>query len=138
MFSDVYCKCILSGCVAYVFTHMLQVFYLNVAYICNGFELFFQVFFASILEACFKCFICLETYVASVASGCFKSRSGVAHGMCMESRRGREDPTRSWAAWATSGRSGGCVLARARVCTGHVGNGVQCSVYMQASVQFGR
>jgi hypothetical protein len=37
------------------FTHMLQVFYLDVAYVCNVFQVFFQVF----LDTCFKCFICL-------------------------------------------------------------------------------
>ena len=38
----------------------------------------FQVFYLSFL------------YVASVASECFKSRSGVAHGICVGSERGRE------------------------------------------------
>jgi hypothetical protein len=56
---------------------MLQVFYLDVAYVCND----FQVFFASISDACFKCIICLQMYVVSVVSECFKSKSGVAHGM---------------------------------------------------------
>ena len=39
---------------------MLQVFYLDVAYI---FVIAFQVFlgfFANVLDACFKCFICLR------------------------------------------------------------------------------
>jgi hypothetical protein len=40
-----------------------------------------------------KCFIYLYTYAASVVSGCFKSRSGVAHGIRLESRRGRERPS---------------------------------------------
>jgi hypothetical protein len=30
--------------IAYIFTHMLQVFYLNVVYVCNGFQVFFHVF----------------------------------------------------------------------------------------------
>jgi hypothetical protein len=51
----------------------LHVFYLDVVYGCNG----FQVFFSSISEACFKCFNCLQTYVATVVFECFKSRSGV-------------------------------------------------------------
>ena len=64
----------LSGCSICV-THMLQVFYLDVAYVCNGFRAF-SGFFASVSEVC-KCFICLQTYIATVASGCFKSKSGV-------------------------------------------------------------
>jgi hypothetical protein len=28
----------------HMFTHMLQVFYLHVTYVCNGFQVFFQVF----------------------------------------------------------------------------------------------
>ena len=59
------------------FRRMLQVFYLDVAYVCNGFKCF-SCIFASVSYACFKCFICLQIYIASVASGCFKSRSDVA------------------------------------------------------------
>jgi hypothetical protein len=47
------------------FTHMLQVFYLVVAYVCNGFQVFFSVF-ASVSDVYFKCFICLVLYDASV------------------------------------------------------------------------
>jgi hypothetical protein len=36
----------------------LQVFYLDVAYVCNDFQMFSGVF-ASVSDACFKCFICL-------------------------------------------------------------------------------
>jgi hypothetical protein len=52
---------ILQACffnVAYVFTHMLQVFYLDVIYVCNDFKCFLTIF-ASVSSACFKCFICL-------------------------------------------------------------------------------
>ena len=42
----------LSGC-CICFTHMLQVFNLNVAYVSNGFMYFFGVF-ASISDACFN------------------------------------------------------------------------------------
>jgi hypothetical protein len=50
------------------FTHMLQVFYLDVAYVLQWFSsYYFKCFFASVLYACFKCFICLLLYVASVA-----------------------------------------------------------------------
>jgi hypothetical protein len=59
---------------------MLQVFYLDVVYVCNGFQAFFWCFFASVSKACF---ICFQTYVVSVASGYFKNRSGVEHGMHM-------------------------------------------------------
>jgi len=60
------------------------VFHLDVAYVCNGFQMFSDVF-ASVSDACFKSFIYLLLYVATVAFGCFKSRSGVAHGMCVGS-----------------------------------------------------
>jgi hypothetical protein len=41
--------------------------------------------FASVSGVCSKCFICLLLYVTTVASRCFKSRSGVAHGINVES-----------------------------------------------------
>jgi hypothetical protein len=56
---------------------MLQVFYLDVAYVLQWFQVFLGVFI-SVSDVCFKYFICLQTYVVSVASGCFKSRLGVA------------------------------------------------------------
>jgi len=58
--------------------NMLQVFYLDVAYVRNDIN-YFSCVFASVSYVCFNYFICLQTYVASVASGCFKNRSGVAH-----------------------------------------------------------
>jgi len=54
---------------------MLQVFYLDVAYVCNCFQVSLGVF-ASVSDSCFKYFIYLQTYVASVAFRCFKSKSG--------------------------------------------------------------
>jgi hypothetical protein len=48
----------LSGC-CICFTHTLHVFYLNVAYDCNGFKCFY-VFFSIVSEVCFKCFNCLQ------------------------------------------------------------------------------
>jgi hypothetical protein len=42
--------------VAYVFTHILQMFYLDVAYACNDFPSVFRRF-ASVSDICFKCFI---------------------------------------------------------------------------------
>jgi hypothetical protein len=62
----------------HMFTHMLHVFYLDVVYGCNGFQVFSGVFFSSVSEACFKCFICLQMYVTTIVYGCFKSRLGVA------------------------------------------------------------
>jgi hypothetical protein len=93
MFSDVRCKCV----------------YLDVAYVCNGFQVFFKCFFASVLEVCFKCFICLQTYVASVTYGCFKSKLDVVHGMCVGTGKGREwFPCAVW----RRGRRPGAVGAR--------------------------
>ena len=74
----------LSGC-CICFTHMLQVFYLDVVYVCNYFQLFLQVFQMHVSNVSSVFF-----YVTSVASGCFKSRSGVAHWIRVGSRRGRE------------------------------------------------
>ena len=53
----------------------LQVFHVDIAYICNGFQVFSDIF-TSVSDACFKCFISLLLYVAFA---CFKSRSSVAH-----------------------------------------------------------
>jgi hypothetical protein len=68
-------KCLYGCCIR--FTHILQIFYLDIAYVCNGFQVFF-ICFISVSETCFKGFICLQTYVVSVASKCFKSKSGRA------------------------------------------------------------
>ena len=76
----------LSGC-CICFTHMLQVFYLDV---CNSFQLFLQVFQMHVSSVSSVFFL----YVASVASECFKSRSGVAHVICVESERGHEQSSR--------------------------------------------
>jgi hypothetical protein len=54
----------------------LQVFYVNVAYVCNVFYTFSQVFQTLVSNV-----LCLLLYVATVISGCFKSRSGAAHGI---------------------------------------------------------
>ena len=64
--------CLFGCCIC--FTHMLQSFYLDVAYVLQ----WFSGVFASVSNTCLKCFTCLQTYVASVASGCFKSKSNVA------------------------------------------------------------
>ena len=57
---------------------MLRVYYMDVAYMYNGFQVFLGVF-ESVPDSCFKCFICLQTYVASVAYECFKVDRSVAH-----------------------------------------------------------
>jgi hypothetical protein len=54
-FFNVCCKCVYRN-VVYVFTHILQVFYLDVVYVCNNFKNFSCVF-ASVSDECFKCFI---------------------------------------------------------------------------------
>jgi hypothetical protein len=43
-------ECLSGYCICFI--HMLQVFYLDVAYVCNGFKCFFTVF-ASVSYACF-------------------------------------------------------------------------------------
>jgi hypothetical protein len=43
----------------------LQVFHLDVAYVCNDFQMFSDVF-ASVSDACFKCCIYLLVYVATL------------------------------------------------------------------------
>jgi hypothetical protein len=50
---------------------MMQMFYLDVAYVYNDFKCFSGVF-AGVSDAYFKCFICFQTYVVVVASRCFK------------------------------------------------------------------
>jgi hypothetical protein len=49
----------------------LQVFQLDVAHVCNDFQVF-SGFLASVSDVYFKCFICLLLYIASVAFGCSK------------------------------------------------------------------
>jgi hypothetical protein len=44
---------------------LLQLFYLDVAYVYNGFQVFSDVF-ASVSNACYKCFIGLLLYVLQV------------------------------------------------------------------------
>jgi hypothetical protein len=76
--SNVCCKCVYLDCIC--FTHILQVFYLNVA---RAFAMAFQVFlcvFANISDTYFKCFICFYTYITNVSSDSFKSGSDVAIG----------------------------------------------------------
>jgi hypothetical protein len=67
----------LSGC-CICFTHMLQVFYLDVAYVCNGFQALLGVF-ASVFTRMLQMFQLFRTYMTSVASECCKTRSCVAY-----------------------------------------------------------
>jgi hypothetical protein len=57
--------------------YVVNVFYLDIAYILQRFSSFLGVF-ASVSYTCFKCFICFLTYVAFIASGCLNIRSSVA------------------------------------------------------------
>jgi hypothetical protein len=99
--SDVRCKHVYLD-VAYIFTRMVKVFYLDVAYDRN---VFLSVF-ANVSDTCFKCFFCL-LYVASVVCECFKSRSGIAHEIRVGSRRGHEQSPRGRhsSAWAPHGHA---------------------------------
>jgi hypothetical protein len=66
-FSNVCCKYAYLD-VTYVFTHMMQVFYLDIAYVTMV-----SGVFASVSDACY-----FQMFVAIIASACFKTRSGVA------------------------------------------------------------
>ena len=67
--------CLSGYCIC--FTHILNVFFLDVCIWLQWFSSRFQVFL-SVLEACFKYFNYLQTYVATIVFGCFKSRLCVA------------------------------------------------------------
>jgi hypothetical protein len=67
---------------AYVFTHILEVFYLDIVYVCNCFQMFLQLFQMHV-----QVFRLFFLYVASVASECFKNRLGVIHGIHVGSWR---------------------------------------------------
>jgi hypothetical protein len=84
---DVAYACMLQTYVSSVFRCFIRmfVFYLDVAYVYNGFQIFSGVF-TNVSDVYFKCFICLLLYVAFE---CFKSR-GVAHGMWVGSCRWHE------------------------------------------------
>ena len=82
-------KCMLQVCLSrccICFTHMLQVFYLHVAYVCNGFQVFLQVFQTYVLSILCVFIVCFNCCI-----WCFKSRSRVAHEMRVGSgwRHGR-------------------------------------------------
>jgi hypothetical protein len=63
--------CLSGFCIS--FTYMLQVFYLDVAYVCNGFQVFSDVF-CKCLRRMLQEFQLFLTYVVSVLSGFCKSR----------------------------------------------------------------
>jgi hypothetical protein len=109
----------LSGC-CICFTHMLQVYYLDVAYVCNVFQVFFQVFqmhVSSVSSDFFVRYKCLHLDV-------LKSRSGVAHEMHMGNRRGHE--------WSLRGHTGG---TGSRVSAGDAGPRVDAQNRTGASVR---
>ena len=83
--------CLFECCIC--FTHMLQVFYLDVTYIIQWFQVFFFRCFC-------KYFICLQTYIASVAYECFKSKSGVASFSSHYAVSPRVSPPPSSVGWA--------------------------------------
>jgi hypothetical protein len=62
----------------------LQVFHLDVAYVCNGFQMFFK-HFSQVFHTLVSCAFFY------VAFGCFKSRSGVVYGMRVEAAGGTDD-----------------------------------------------
>jgi hypothetical protein len=67
----------LSGCCIY-FTHMLQVFYLDVTYACNGFQVFFMCF-CKYFKRMLQVFQLLRMYIVNISFGCCKNRSNIAH-----------------------------------------------------------
>ena len=75
----------------------LQVFHLDIAFVCNGFKCSSGIF-TSVSYACFKCFIYLILYVATVVSVYFKSRSRC----CTWDTRGKRPAARTTfgVAWA--------------------------------------
>jgi hypothetical protein len=84
-------------------TYMLQMFYLDVVYVRNDFQVFLGVF-VSVLDECCKCFSYFRTYIASVASECCEAGASV--------RAGKAEGARAVSAWGV--RSG--VQARASGC----------------------
>jgi hypothetical protein len=58
-------------CICFSFTHMIHVFYLDVVYVCKGFQVFFRCFF-------FKCFksmlqVCISnvSVISNICCRCF-------------------------------------------------------------------
>jgi hypothetical protein len=68
--ASVYFKCFMC------FIRMLQVFCLNVAYVCNGYICVFKFFlvFCKCFRRILQVFLLFRTYVASVLYGCCKNR----------------------------------------------------------------
>jgi hypothetical protein len=120
--------CLFGCCIR--FTHILQVFYLDVVYVLQCLFKCFPGAFARVSEACFKCFICLQTYVANVASWYFKSRSGVAYGYTCGNWEGHEwSPGVVW--WRGRCPRARCVLARAECGTRET----ECSAGIRRNVR---
>jgi hypothetical protein len=77
-------------------------FYLDVVYVCNDFQLFLSVFQMHVSSVPLS-------YVANIVFECFKSRSGVVHGMRVENMRESE---RSPDGRRSSGAGGAATVKR--------------------------
>jgi hypothetical protein len=110
--------CLSRCCIC--FTHMLPIFYLDVAYACNDFQVFIRCFCK-----CFRripqVFQLFRTYVASVSSRCCKSRSGVADVAMRVKSRGDASGTGTW-----SGGMGLRGRVKHRREQGRAGVGMEC------------
>jgi hypothetical protein len=79
--------CIYMHIVSVCFKCFIRIFANISSGYCISLQLFSNVFrrFRKCFIYLFKCFICLLLYVANIVSECFKNRSGVVHGMCVQS-----------------------------------------------------
>jgi hypothetical protein len=72
------------------FIRLLQAFHLDVAYACNGFQVFSGIF-ASVLNTCIKCFICLLCILQLLHLGVLKVDRGSHIGCAWEAADGAGD-----------------------------------------------
>ena len=79
IFLDVRCKCFI--CMLHIFHSMLQVFYLDVTYVCNGFSRVSKCF-ASISDACYKYFSCFVRILQVFCLNVLKIDWDVEHIAC--------------------------------------------------------
>jgi hypothetical protein len=99
------CKCVYLD-VVYVFTYMLQVFYLNIAYVCNSFQVFF-ICFCKCFRAYFKCFNCLQLLLQVLCLDASRVDRVLHKLQCAWEVEGtRAVPARGLAAWTASGQHG--------------------------------
>jgi hypothetical protein len=105
---------------------MLQVSYLDVAYVLQYFFKCFSGAFACVSEACFKCFICFQTYVANMHLDVSKINRVLHMGTHVGSGRGQvRSPHVVWQRGQRPGsavdvrrHTGGDVLTRASAARG--------------------